>query len=681
MEKFFRKLNISKEKNIDLSSTKLPSISISLRQKSSTIIKHKPSERQRFNSVLKYLDIKLYPNKFRNPFTKQPKLDQAIPKLEEETFEDKEFEYFVDALLYDKANQFLLINKERPKPFDLLKAEIEMNKLRLRKKIFLGTIEDKYKPQSQLEGFWRDNVSKKSTVRWDVFEEGFISQFLTKIDINRGLVRKINWNWLLRNLIKKISNKSTEVTLVPGHPAMEAKTYSGLVVNFKNFESFVNRGKLIKLFEKSINFDTYYLSEKFKKETVTYTCGTEYKGGLKNFKRDGDGVLMFVDGSQYNGMFFNGCRHGYGVLLASGCRYEGYWDMDKFEGIGKLQSDNGSVVEGVWSKDVLRSGKLTFSGGEYSGYMNNYGFNGVGTLTSKTGELKVGTWVIGKLEGQGEHRYPDGMQLLGTFKNDLLEGDCSIICSHYTYTGSVAKSKPMGFGTIKFADGKTFTGEFHNGTINGKGTFYSSDEKLVGEFVEGKLSGNGEKYYKEIYEYFGEFYDSTMYGQGELKFKFDGFLGTFKGFFKLNQFKGYGVLEILTGSKLFSIVSSWNSENFVGNTEIKGPGYVFRGRLAQDVTYYLASIWFDDGGSYTGEWENEKPHGKGEMKDSNGNYKSCLFQFGLPTGKHYLDQSIFDSLSSFFEDFILIREKIVVISKTILKYICLSLIYKLNSYN
>jgi hypothetical protein len=531
MEKFFRKLNISNEKkNLDLSSTKLPKISIKLRQKSSTIIKHEPSERQRFNSVLKYLDIKLHPNRFRNPFKKQAKQVQTTQKLEEEPLEDKDFEYIVDALLYDKPNQFLLINKERQKPLDLLKAEIEMNKLRLRKKMFLGTIEDEYKPQSLLEGFWRDNVSKKSIVRWDVFEEGFISQFLMKIDINRGLVRKINWNWLLRNLIKKISNKSTEVILVPGHPAMETKIYTGLVVNFKNFENFVNRGKLVKLFEKSINFDTYYLSEKFKKETVTYTCGTEYKGELKNYKRDGDGVLTFVDGSQYNGMLFNGNRHGYGVFLASGCKYEGYWELDKFDGIGKLESENGSVVEGVWSKDVLRSGKLTFSGGEYSGFMNNYGFNGIGTLKSKTGEVKIGHWVIGKLEGQGEHRYPDGTQLLGNFKNDLLEGECTIVCSHYTYIGSVSKSKPMGLGTMKFVDGKTFVGEFHNGTINGKGTFCSPDEKLVGEFVEGKLSGSGEKYYKDVYEYFGEFYDSTMYGQGELRFKFDDFRGTFKGF-------------------------------------------------------------------------------------------------------------------------------------------------------
>jgi hypothetical protein len=125
-------------------------------------------------------------------------------------------------------------------------------------------------------------------------------------------------------------------------------------------------------------------------------------------------------------------------------------------------------------------------------------------------------------------------------------------------------------------------------------------------------------------------------------------------------------LDILNDFKAFSIVSTWSCENLIGNTEVKGPGYVFRGRFVQSVTYYLASIWFDDGGSYTGEWEMEKPHGKGEMKDSNGNYISCLFQFGLPTVKHSLDQSIFESLLMFYEDFRLIKGKIVVISKAIL---------------
>lgn len=668
MEKFFRKLNISEEKVLDLNNLQLPKVLLNVRQKSSTVVKRQFTERQRFNSVLKYLDIKLHPSKNRNPFKKQPKVIQTIPKLEEETLEDKDFEFVLEALLFDKPNQFLLDSSEKGKPLDLLKAEIEMNKLKLRKKIFLGAVDEDVQPISQLEKFWKDRVSKKLTVRWDVFEEALVSQFLMKIDVNRGLVRKMNWNWLLRNLIKKISNKNTEVLLMPGHPAMEAKVYTGLVVNFKNFENFVNRGKLLKLFERSVGFDTYYLLEKFKKEVITFTCGTQYKGGLKNYKRDGDGRTTFIDGSQYIGMFFNGFRHGYGVFTTPKCSYEGFWELDALDGIGKLSSENGSVVEGVWSKGTLRSGKLTFSGGVYSGFMNNYGFNGLGTFVSKNGEIKKGNWLIGKLEGQGEHSYPDGTKLIGTFKNDLLEGDCTIINSQFTYIGAVSKSKPMGSGVMKFTDGRTYTGEFQNGAIDGKGIFESPTGKLIGEFVQGKLSGHGEKHHKDLYKYIGEFYDSTMHGQGELSFNFSNVQGTYKGFFKLNQFRGYGEIEMLTEDKKFNIISTWNAFKMIGNTEIKGNDYVFRGRFVQGVPYYLASIWFDNGGSFTGEWEMQKPHGKGEMKDCNGDFVSCLFQDGVPSVKHNLDSTIFDDISRFYSDFQLIEKRMIFISKSILKY-------------
>lgn len=668
MEKFFRKLNISREKIPDLNNIQLPKVLLNVRQKSSTVVKRQYTERQRFNSVLKYLDINLHPNKNRNPFKKQPKVIQTMPKLEEETLEDKDFEFVIEALLFDKHNQFFLNNTERVKPLDLLKAEIEMNKLKLRKKIFLGAVDEDTQPISQLERFWKESVSKKLTVRWDVFEEALVSQFLMKIDVNRGLVRKMNWNWLLRNLIKKVSNKNTEVVLLPGHPAMEAKVYTGLVVNFKNFENFVNRGKLLKLFERSVGFDTYYLSEKFKKEVITYACGTEYKGGLKNYKRDGDGRLSYIDGSQYIGMFFNGFRHGYGTFTTSQGKYEGFWELDALDGIGKLSSDNGSVVEGVWTKGNLRSGKLTFAGGVYSGFMNNYGFNGLGTFNSRNGEVKKGNWNIGKLEGQGEHIYADGTKLIGTFKNDYLEGDCTIISSQYTYTGAVSKSKPMGSGVMKFTDGRIYTGEFQNGTIDGKGIFESATEKLIGEFVQGKLSGHGEKHHKDIYKYIGEFYDSSMHGQGELSFNFSSFQGTYKGFLKLNQFKGYGELEILTEEKKFNIVSTWNSYKMIGNTEIKSNNYVFRGRFMQGDSYYLASIWFDNGGSFTGEWEMQKPHGKGEMKDCNGNFISCLFQNGVPNTKHTLDSTIFEDIFRFYTDFQMIEKQLKLISKSILKY-------------
>jgi hypothetical protein len=591
-----------------------------------------------------------------------------IAKVEEDSAEDKDFEFIVEALLFTKQNPYLLPQGDRERPLDLLKAEIELSKLKKRKKVFVGEVEEETHQQSPLEVFWKENVSSKHTVRWDLFEESIIEQFLKKIDINKGLARKINWSWFLRNLIKKLSNKSTEVVLVPGHPAMESKLFNGLVVNFKNFENFVNRGKLTKLFERAVGFDTYYLAEIFKKESYVYACGSEYKGNFRGFKRDGDGKLIMPDKSEYEGMFFNGTRHGYGTLVASGCCFKGYWENDTMNGLGQLICNNGSTVEGVWSRGSLRSGKLSFAGGEYSGFMNQYGFNGKGVFNSKNGEVKKGSWVIGKLEGPGEHIFPDGTKFIGTFKNDLLEGEGVIKTPFYVYKGSVSQSKPLGIGVMTFKDGAEYSGMFQNGNMNGKGTLNTQDYSLVGEFVEGKMSGKGEKHFKQIFHYFGEFYDSMMHGEGALDFKFDEFSGFFKGFFKLNEFYGYGELAVEGKIGKIEVVSTWAGEKINGNAEIRFPGMVFRGKISQNLPFYIGSIWLDDGGSYSGEWEHDKPHGKGEARDSLGNFCAGLFIGGKPTSKHKIDESFFINLDQFVDNMKVLNSVLLVLNKNIFHY-------------
>lgn len=498
MERFFRKRDISKEKIFDVSTLALPKISLNLSQQSVTKIQKHQTERIRFNSALKYLDIKLNPKKIRNPFKKRPIILTSLIKPEDDYPEDKDFEFIVEALLFQKPNQYLVPNTMQEKPLDLLKAEIELSKLRKRKKVFVGEVEKEHY-QTPLETFWKENISSKHTVRWDLFEEALIQQFLKKVDINKGLARKINWSWLLRNLIKKISNKSTDIILVPGHPAMEGKVFNGVVVNYKNFENFVNRGKLVKLFERAVGFEPYYLTEKFKKDSYVYACGSEYKGGFKDFKRDGDGKFVFSDNSVYEGMFFNGTRHGFGTLVAFACCYKGYWDTDAMHGLGQLKCSNGTNVEGVWTKGNLKSGKLSFNGGEYSGYMNQYGFNGRGTLTSKTGEVKKGIWVLGKLEGPGEHLFGDGTLLTGNFKNDLLEGDGCISTQLYDYKGNVAQSKPVGAGEMNFRDGNRYVGVFQIAKKNVVKGIGANDCRFEGEFVEAGEKGCGEKYLKDLY--------------------------------------------------------------------------------------------------------------------------------------------------------------------------------------
>ncbi len=106
-----------------------------------------------------------------------------------------------------------------------------------------------------------------------------------------------------------------------------------------------------------------------KKDTVSYSNGTIYKGTLKDLLPHGEGILEnslgiyygnfdsgllsgigecdYADGSYYKGDFIGGVPHGNGKMLyADGSNYEGQFDNGEIQGVGLFIYTNGDYYQG-----------------------------------------------------------------------------------------------------------------------------------------------------------------------------------------------------------------------------------------------------------------------------------------------------------------------------------------------
>ena len=89
--------------------------------------------------------------------------------------------------------------------------------------------------------------------------------------------------------------------------------------------------------------------------TGTYISptGTRYEGEWENDEASGHGVCHYADGMKYDGQFENGERHGKGVLISpEGDRYEGQFKYDLLNGEGIF-----TWGDGVRSEGEFREGK------------------------------------------------------------------------------------------------------------------------------------------------------------------------------------------------------------------------------------------------------------------------------------------------------------------------------------
>jgi hypothetical protein len=84
----------------------------------------------------------------------------------------------------------------------------------------------------------------------------------------------------------------------------------------------------------------------------TYSDG-EYKGELKDDKREGYGIFTWKDGGKYEGEWENDVENEYGVYIdKNGEKYEGQFKDNQKHGYGILYDKNGKKIKmGEWQED------------------------------------------------------------------------------------------------------------------------------------------------------------------------------------------------------------------------------------------------------------------------------------------------------------------------------------------
>ena len=186
------------------------------------------------------------------------------------------------------------------------------------------------------------------------------------------------------------------------------------------------------------------------------------------------GILYTHNGDYYNGEFSDGKKNGQGnIIYANGTKYEGSFKNDFHDGFGKLMQSDGEIFEGEWKKGKIngKGTRIHSNGSKYIGsYINNIR-NGQGHLILFNGESYNGNFINGKANGMGTFKFKNGNIYHGEFKDNLI----------------------MGKGTLTLKNGDKYIGTFNNGYLNGKGTYINNNtgEKYIGNFEANKKNGEG----------------------------------------------------------------------------------------------------------------------------------------------------------------------------------------------
>lgn len=144
----------------------------------------------------------------------------------------------------------------------------------------------------------------------------------------------------------------------------EGSQYTTDAVYEGEFKFGFKHGKGVMKYPSGNTYTGYYKYDKKSGygEMNWYSKQETYKGFWEDDKQNGFGEHLWLEDpgkskslrNRYEGMFFNGKRHGYGCFYYSdGTRYEGEWVNNKKEGFGLFMDATGDMIEAIFKSDRL----------------------------------------------------------------------------------------------------------------------------------------------------------------------------------------------------------------------------------------------------------------------------------------------------------------------------------------
>lgn len=246
-----------------------------------------------------------------------------------------------------------------------------------------------------------------------------------------------------------------------------------------------------------------------------------YQGSFAAGVRDGYGTEMKEDRIYYRGMWRNGLYDGSGMMFENGeLKYTGMFKNGMKHGRVNELSGNRVIRESVYENDVLvymkeyyPNGTLAYYGSVIDGVKNGMGCefaesfekNFEGIFKNGIGEkpMKV---ILKKLD-----KIPPCEALKGSeydkyriMPETAVDMEISVEGAKGIYTGRLKDDVPEGNGTVLYSDHR-YTGEFFNGKPKGRGIIYMSDgSEKKGVFSTEKFQNSTEIKFSEIKYYYKE---------------------------------------------------------------------------------------------------------------------------------------------------------------------------------
>ena len=271
--------------------------------------------------------------------------------------------------------------------------------------------------------------------------------------------------------------------------------------------------------------------------TKKKAAGTCISGNCKN----GEGVWKYDDGRLYEGSFIADRPGGYGVItLRSGSEYSGKFKYGQYDGDGDILFSDGtpaacergncingrgimrfeddSIYSGEFKNEIrIGFGGIVFDDGTtFSGEFANNLYHGEATLTLPDTTEYRGMFENGLMHGEMRITFPTKHQFIGEFEDDkVVEGQGVITFPNNTRGSCRAGNCITGKGTLELEDGSFYHGDFVKCSRHGEGVFtLASGSRYEGTFKNGKRDGQGTFIFASGLMYEGTYKDGKRHGEG-----------------------------------------------------------------------------------------------------------------------------------------------------------------------
>ena len=350
------------------------------------------------------------------------------------------------------------------------------------------------------------------------------------------------------------------------------------------------------------------------KWTYETTLGKHFTTGTWDHGVFTDVVLE--EGQEYDGEIRYGVPHGEGVMTIGDDRFEGEWRAGKMHGFGKIQmlegTYEGHFQEGMYHDD----GIWTDANGTYSGKFFAGLKHGHGREETEDGVFE-GHMHEGTRGGYGSFTYRNGAVYQGTWKDNEYHGTGTLTTEDYEYDGHWFNGQKHGIrGHIKFTNGIEYDGGWQEDQFHGEGRlFIPNFGEYRGKFFEGAKSGIGRFVFLDGSEYVGEWDLDLPHGNGHFTFV------SRRAVLMLASMDTGEIDSKLLGMRHQHVFN--NGGEYTGMFEdgfISGDGVMllhdgskYQGSFKMSEPNGFGVLEYGAGGSYEGEWVSGEREGQGKM--------------------------------------------------------------------